>query len=62
MSDDGHQIPGEGAEPEETAIDIVLRVTAGDPRFVEAPPAGKAIVILGSRPPARRLDRKPGPG
>jgi hypothetical protein len=48
-------IPPEPSDPPETetALDVVLRLTAGNPRFQEAPPADKAFTLVGARPPTR---------
>jgi hypothetical protein len=48
------------ADPDrdETVLEAFLKLIAGDPRFVEAKPAGEAIVITGARPPRPQRSRR----
>jgi hypothetical protein len=49
--------PEQQIEPtvhEETAHEAFMKAIAGNPRFVEAKPSGKAFVIVGARPSAKK--------
>ena len=37
-------------ESSETALEVFMRITSGNPTFIEAKPSGKAFVITGARP------------
>jgi hypothetical protein len=38
---------------EETALEVFMRAIAGNPRFVEAKPSGKAFALIGAKPPTK---------
>src|SRR5579872_11977 len=53
-SDATDHVDQDQTESGETVREAFMRVTSGNPRFVQAKPSGMALEIIGVKPPIRR--------